>query len=164
MGDRFGSVIVRPFVSEDAEAVVTMMKELAAFHDDVALATVSDVVRFASGADRISKILLAALYGEICGFAATYNWMNYVHGFPVCNIDLFFVKESRRRHGIGRALLKRIVCDARSSACQRVTVGAEDGNVSANAFYQKMGFALRSPASKRYALSGEALDRLTDDT
>ena len=105
-----------------------MMKELAAFHDDGALATVSDVVRFASGADRISTILLASLDGELSGFSATYDWMNYIHGFPVCNIDLFFVKESTRRRGVGRALLKQIACDARSSACRRITVGVEGEN------------------------------------
>ena len=154
------NVVIRKFVSEDAEAVVMMIKELAAFHDDEAAATAADVVRFASGSDRISEILVASLDDEICGFSATYDWMNFVHGFPVRNIDLFFVREGVRGRGVGHALLKQIACDAKSLACQRITVGAEPDNEGANAFYQRMGFELRRPASNRYALSGVALDRL----
>ncbi len=160
MDKRSTSIVVRPFGSEDAGAVVTMMKELAAFHHDEASATASDVVRFAYGVDRISSILVASLGAELCGFSATYDWMNYVHGFPVRNIDLFFVRESARGRGVGRALLKQIACEAKSSACQRITVGAEPDNEDANAFYQEMGFELRRPASNRYALSGAAFDQL----
>lgn len=143
------------------EAIVGMMQELAAFHDDEALATAADVVRYASSHDRMSMILVAFFDGIPCGFSATYDWMNYVHGFPVRNIDLFFVRERVRGHGVGRALLKAVACEAKSSACQRITVGAEQDNEGANAFYQKMGFELRRPASNRYALSGAALDQLT---
>ena len=39
------SVIVRPFELADAEIVLDMMHELAAFHDDKASATVADVAR-----------------------------------------------------------------------------------------------------------------------
>ncbi len=155
------SIIVKPFVPENAEAVIAMMKELAAFHDDEALATVSDITRFASGANRISRIDVASLCGELCGFSATYDWMNFIHGFPVRNIDLFFAKESKRGRGVGRALLEEIAREARSSGCQRITVGAEQDNEGANAFYRRMGFELRRPASNRYALSGVAFARLT---
>lgn len=160
MEHRSRSITVRPFEPADAEAVAAMMQELAALHDDEALATAADVCRYTSGHDRMSTILVASLDGVLCGFSATYDWMNYVHGFPVRNIDLFFVRENARGCGVGRALLKTIARDARLSACRRVTVGAEPDNEGANAFYHRMGFDLRRPAANCYAVSGAALDRL----
>lgn len=161
MNEQSSRIIVRPLALENVETVVTMMKELAAFHDDEGAATAADILRFAFGKDRISKILVASLDGELCGFSASYDWMNYVQGFPVHHIDLFFVREGARGHGVGRALLKGIVVEAQFSACKRITVGAQPDNEGANTFYQKMGFELRRSASSRYALSGVALDRLT---
>ena len=96
----------------------------------------------------------------LCGFSATYDWMNFVHGFPVRNIDLFFVREGARGRGVGRALLKMIALTATLSSCQRLTVGAEPDNEGANAFYRRMGFDLRRPAANRYAVAGIALQQL----
>ena len=160
MEHRSPSIAVRPFAPADAEAVAAMMRKLAALHDDKALATAAEVSRYASGHDRLSTILVASLDSVLCGFSSTYDWMNYVHGFPVRNIDLFFVRENARGCGVGRALLKAIARDARLSACRRVTVGAEPDNEAANAFYHRMGFDLRRPTANRYAVSGAALDRL----
>jgi hypothetical protein len=58
-----------------------MMQELAIFHDDEALATTEDVARYALGQDRISTILVASLDSVLCGFSATYDRMNFIHGF-----------------------------------------------------------------------------------
>ena len=154
-------VVVRRFEPADAEAVAAMMKDLAAFHGEEASATASDVTLHASGPDRISDVWVAFLDGKQCAFAATYDWMNYVSGFPVRTIDLFFVRESIRGHGVGRALLRSLACDAKISGCKRMTVGAEADNEGANAFYRKMGFELRRPDSIRYVVFGGSLDRLS---
>ena len=137
-----------------------MMQELAIFHDDEALATTEDVARYALGQDRISTILVASLDSVLCGFSATYDRMNFIHGFPVRNMDLFFVREDARGHGVGRALLKTIARTAGLSACRRLNVGAEPDKEGANAFYKRMGFNLRRPAANRYVVSGIALDQL----
>lgn len=160
MDQRLCRLIVRPFELADAEAVVVMMRDLAILHDDVASVTATDIARYTSGRDQISTVIVALLDDIVSGFSATYDWMNYIQGFPVRNIDLLFVRESARGRGVGRALLSAIARDAKRSGCQRMTVGAEPDNEGANAFYRRMAFDLRHPAANRYAISGCALDQL----
>ena len=135
MEKRSRVITTRPLVATDAEIVVTMMSELAGFHNDQALASASDVVRFSSGRDQISKIFIAIMDGTPCGFSATYDWINYVRGFPVRNLHLFFIRAHARGNGVGRALFTEIAREAKSSYCQRITVGAQSDNEGANAFY-----------------------------
>lgn len=156
-----GEVLVRRFEPTEADAVVAMMRDLAAFHGDEAAASASDLVRYGFGPDRVSTVWLALRDGEPCGFAVTYDWMNYVGGFPVRNIDLLFVRAGARRGGVGRALLAALGRDAGASGCRRVTVGAEADNAEANSFYRGAGFEPRPLTANRYVLSGEALDRST---
>lgn len=153
-------IAVRPFRTKDAEAVAAMMGELAAFHGEEAAATAVDVLRHASGIGRISTLWVASRHGEPLGFAATYDWMNYVGGFPVRHIDLLFVREGARRCGVGRALIAALARDAASSGCRRITVGAEPDNEGANGFYRGMGFEVHRPAACRYRVSDDVFDLL----
>ena len=153
-------VVVRGFEPADAETVAAMIRDLAAFHGDEAAAAAPDLLRYGLGVHRLSTVWVALLGGLPCGFAATYDWMNYVGGFPVRNIDLFFVRDGVRRRGVGRALLGAIARDAEASTCRRMTVGAEADNPGANAFYRRVGFVLRDVRANRYVVSGDALARL----
>jgi ribosomal protein S18 acetylase RimI-like enzyme len=52
----------------------------------------------------------------------------------------FFVRPDVRRQGIGRALLDRVVDDARQAGAHRVSLQTETGNVRAIELYAKNGF------------------------
>ena len=146
--------------SADADVIARMIKELAAFHDDVSTVGAADVLTYGLGVGRLATVWLALSGHDPAGFAVAYDWMNFVRGSPVRHIDLLFVDDRFRRRGIGSALIRRIVRDAKVSNCDRVSVGAADDNPTANAFYVKLGFEPRDDSARQYRVAGASLDRM----
>jgi len=151
---------IRKMKRSDAESVAKMMKALAAYHGDESKAGARDFLSYGLGSAKLATIWMAASGAPPAGFAVTYDWMNFVRVYPIRHVDLLFVQESIRRMGVGSALIKRIVSDAKSSGVQRVTVGADKENEAASSFYQRMGFELRDDPSIQYQLVCANFDRL----
>ena len=144
----------------DAESVAEMMRALAAYHGDVSKADALEFLTRGLGSGRLATIWLAAYDAAPAGFAATYDWMNFVRVHPVRHVDLLFVQEPFRRMGVGSALIKKIVSDAESSGIQRVTVGTAKENQAANGLYRHLGFEPRDDASVQYRMDHSKFDRL----
>lgn len=55
-----------------------------------------------------------------------------------CFVDLLFVDEDRRRHGLGRAVMAALEQEARDRGCRQIVLATHD--FQAPAFYAKLGF------------------------
>ncbi len=62
----------------------------------------------------------------------------------VCFIDCIAVDESKRRSGVGTALFGHIKAFARDNNCDAVQLGVNADNLTARAFYERMGLAPRT--------------------
>lgn len=155
------TVTVRHMRRGDADTICKMMASLAAHHGDLSKTRAADFVIYGVGAGRMATIWFALMGRNPAGFAITYDWIDFVRGHRVRNIDALFVEEHYRKRGVGSALIGKIVTDAKMLACQRVTVGAAKDNLAANSFYQNLGFTPRNQESfMRYQVTGAEFHRL----
>jgi ribosomal protein S18 acetylase RimI-like enzyme len=154
------TIEARSMRATDAQAVCRMIRALGAFHGDKIKINLRELTVIATGPKKISDILVAFSNKRPVGFAATYDWMNFVRGTKVRHIDLIFVSSKYRGFGIGSLLIKAIAKSAAKAGCMRVTVGAIEDNEQANALYKRLGFEKREDRSTRYFLAGSALEQL----
>ena len=57
--------------------------------------------------------------------------------------EVVAISTTRRRHGVGRALMERCFDEARAGGCHRVWLVTTDDNVGAIAFYEALGLEKR---------------------
>ena len=57
-------------------------------------------------------------------------------------LEIVAVSTSRRRRGVGRALMEQCVVEARERRCRRVWLVTTNNNIAAIAFYQRFGMDL----------------------
>ena len=91
-------------------------------------------------AGREAEFLLAEDGGEpvgVCQLRYRYGvWM----GAPDCCIEDLFVRESERGAGIGRALARAAIANARARGCRRIELDVNESNTAALALYEDLGF------------------------
>ena len=71
------------------------------------------------------------------------------------DFEVVAISTSRRRQGVGRALMEECVAQARRRGCRRVWLMTTNNNISAIAFYQRFGMDLC--ALHRYAVRASRL-------
>lgn len=81
-----------------------------------------------------ARMLVAVLDGEHVGFSCTWHVVDEAHLLRIA------VRPAARRAGIGRALLSRVIADARAAGCVHVDLEVARGNAAALAFYRVAGF------------------------
>ena len=64
--------------------------------------------------------------------------------------EVVAISTSEPRRGVGRALMERCFAEARDTGCRRVWLVTTNNNITAIAFYQRLGMDLR--ALHRHAL------------
>ena len=57
------------------------------------------------------------------------------------------VAPCRRRHGVGRSLMKRLEDELRKRGCRKVNLQVRGGNEPVRAFYEQMGFSVEDRVS-----------------
>jgi ribosomal-protein-alanine acetyltransferase len=89
-------------------------------------------------ADELSRphahALVAMASAEVLGFACTWHVVGEAHLLRIA------VRPAVQRAGIGRALLARVIADARAAGCAHVDLEVARGNAAAVAFYRAVGF------------------------
>ncbi len=133
------SLTIREATAADAAAVMTLVRELAEF-ERLSHEVVGDeaMMREALSAGH-SAALLAEEDGQPIGLALYFhNFSTFLARRGIYLEDLY-VKPAFRKHGVGRALLRRLARLAVERGCGRFEWAVLDWNVDALRFYESLG-------------------------
>ena len=92
------------------------------------------------------KTIVVVTENEVAGMAGLHNGIFYEKNGRYLRIIAFVVKQSIRNRGIGKALLN--ACEEwaveQGLTCVVLTSGNRENRKDAHAFYQKMGYEIKS--------------------
>lgn len=130
---------IRPAVSEERAALEDLQRRasLALGEYNEQLEAHPDAVQLPAGRVARGDVLVAERDGQIAGFAA----------LDGAELDGLFVEPRLWRSGVGTALIEAAVHEMRRRGLSLVTVVA---NPSAQAFYEKCGFAVEGEEQTRF--------------
>lgn len=162
------NVVIRPAVADDAETLLVLIKELAAYEreEHAVKATAEDLRRDGFGERPTFEALIAEVEGQVAGFALMFPNYSTWEGRAGLYLEDLYVRDWARRHGVGRCLLGAVAALAVARGCARVDLNVLDWN-PARGFYQKMGlghlkswlpYRLHGPGLMRLAAEGNARD------
>jgi len=152
---------IRPARPEDAESIVAMIRELAAYEklEEHAKAT-PDVLRtHLFGSRPAAEALIAELDGQTVGFCLFFSTFSTFRGQPGFYIEDIYVREPQRNQGIGKALLATVARLAVQRGYGRVEWSVLNWNAPSIGFYQSLG-AIPQDEWTMYRLHEEPLARL----
>lgn len=133
-------MIIRKGNPEDMEAVLGLIKELAAFENepDAVLITVEDLIRDGFGTVPLFHVFVAEVENQIVGIALYYYRYSTWKGKTIHLEDLV-VKDKMRGTGLGYALYSEIIKQGKKDKVRRVEWNVLDWNTPAIEFYEKSG-------------------------
>jgi GNAT superfamily N-acetyltransferase len=146
-------MIVRDYGSDDREALIEQFQALNRHENAI---TGDRRVDWQGGIDSLDAALSRVKDTEGRALVAERDGQVVGHAFVVvedaaefvreelrahAHISEFFVRESARRCGVGRALLAEVERFAAARELKRLTVSALKGNLTALAAYHRFGFA-----------------------
>jgi streptothricin acetyltransferase len=94
-----------------------------------------DITSFLDNPEKV--IFIAYVDGKLAGQIDVVKWWN-----EYAYVNAFAVKAEYRKHGIGRALLERVIVWAREHQFPGVMLETQNNNAPACALYKKCGFEL----------------------
>lgn len=144
---------IRRAIIDDIDRLLALLSQVFEVHAELR----PDL--FVSGTTKYSREDLKEMLKDENNpiYVATIN--DYVVGYAMCEIriptsnmypnkifhlDDLCVDEKYRHQGIGEALYKMVVNEAKEQDCYEVTLNAWPGNEAAIKFYEKMGMKTRS--------------------
>jgi len=101
--------------------------------------------------EELGLFLVACDSGEIVGLAALAFAWTLEHSGKSVWLDELYVVPERRGQGIGRALLARVIVEARALGCKAIDLEVEEAHRRAERLYEREGF--RRLARTRWARS-----------
>jgi ribosomal-protein-alanine N-acetyltransferase len=106
-------------------------------------------------ADPDTNVIVAGLAGEVRAFGVMY------HADDDAHLLLFAVQRSRRRQGVGSALLRWLEQAAQAAGASRIRVEARLDNAAARSFYNEHGYHESGLAPRMYSgsLDGVRLEK-----
>ena len=123
-----GNIVVRPMRPADMDGVMAVEHDSfltpwsrAAFEEELAQ-------------NRLARYIVAEENGIIVGYAGTWLVINEAH---VTNVA---VSGQRRREGIGRLLMTKLMELSRESGMESMTLEVRVSNTAARSLYQELGF------------------------
>ncbi|APX11031.1 GNAT family N-acetyltransferase [Tateyamaria omphalii] len=143
---------IRKMTEADVPQVVTMIKGLAACHDDVPNIGADILARDALGERPWMTVLVADGGSQLVGYAALLPMAQLQFGVRGMDMHHLFVARDARGNGVGAALLQGCRDECRSQVCGFMTVGTHPDNHKAMRFYERSGFLRRSGSGPRFSL------------
>jgi ribosomal protein S18 acetylase RimI-like enzyme len=136
-------VDVRRAGPDDAGAVLTMVREIAAHEGDVT-DVVSDLDTWTAMLARPDVVVLLAVRdGRPVGYVSAVRRLHLWLGTDILVLDDLYVREDSRDAGVGRLLLARLAVVAEPEQLLIRWEMRED-NVAAQRFYRRLGASLRT--------------------
>lgn len=154
--------LIRPATIHDVPLLHTMIRELAEFEDELDYVTIreEDLARDGFGSNAKFRALIAEWDGAAAGYALIFDFHTTWTGAGLFLEDLF-VRESFRRHGIGRALLAGVARIAVDEQRYGIHWEVLNWNKKAIGLYAALGGQFRDQW-RPVPLTGDALKRLAE--
>jgi GNAT superfamily N-acetyltransferase len=152
---------IRPAAPADAQAIVGLIQELAAFEKLSHLVVVTPDLLSAQlfGKKPAAEALVAEIDGSVVAFALFFTNFSTFLGRPGLYLEDLYVQPAHRGSGLGKALLQRLGALAVERGCGRFEWSVLDWNENAIRFYEKMG-ATVMPDWRICRVTGDALAAL----
>ena len=122
------SITVRPMVMTDVDGV------MAVEHDSFLTPWSRSAFEEELAQNRLARYIVAVENGEIVGYAGTWLVINEAH---VTNVA---ISDQRRREGIGRLLMQKLMELARDNDMESMTLEVRVSNAAARHLYEQLGF------------------------
>ncbi|MEV0321628.1 GNAT family N-acetyltransferase [Streptomyces sp. NPDC050658] len=138
-----GEVRIRRAGPEDAETVLTLVREIAA-HQNQSEHVTTTAARWRTALARPDvTVLLAERDGAPLGYVSALRRPHLWGGSDVLALDDLYVRPDSRDAGIGRTLMTAL---SRTAAPERLTItwGVQPDNEAALRFYDRLGATLRT--------------------
>ncbi|MFI6927077.1 GNAT family N-acetyltransferase [Nonomuraea spiralis] len=154
--------MIRPATPDDVPAIVSMIRELAAYENAAHEVRVTEeMLRDSLFGERPAAFAhMAEQDGAAVGFTVwflTYSTWRGVHGIYMEDL---YVRPAHRGGGHGRALMAELARICAERGYQRLEWSVLDWNEPSIAFYDKLG-AVRQDEWLKYRLTDEPLERLS---
>jgi GNAT superfamily N-acetyltransferase len=135
------NVAIRPCRPDDAETLVELVRELAAYEhlEASARATPGDFRTHLFGPRPCAEAILAEVDGVPVGFALFFPTFSTFRGQPGLYLEDVFVRPEHRGRGIGKSLLASVARRAVARGCGRLEWAVLDWNAPAIGFYRALG-------------------------
>lgn len=135
------TVMIRQARTEDSAALVALLAQLFAIETDFAI----DPAVQARGLDLLrgrpdAVILVAEAEGRVVGMCTVQLTASTARGGLSAGIEDVVVDETVRGRGVGRALLAAAEAWARGRGAVRIALLADETNLPALDFYDRLGF------------------------
>jgi len=157
-----GEFIIRDAREDDCEGIVSLIYELAVYeHLEKNFAATAENLRHSLFTERVARSAVAELQGELVGYAVYFrNFSTFLCRGGMYLEDLY-VKQSRRKMGIGFALLSYVAKRAEELNCGRPEWCCLDWNKPSIEFYRSIG-AQPLEDFTIYRLTGERITKLAE--
>jgi GNAT superfamily N-acetyltransferase len=152
---------VRNAERRDVAVIASLIRQLSRYEklEHEVTMNESKLERALFGERPYAETILAEEDGEPVGFALFFHNFSTFLAQPGLYLEDLYVLESRRRAGIGKALLTRLAEIAVERNCGRMEWAVLDWNMDAIGFYERLGAKPNSDWTV-YRLAGEPLRRL----
>ena len=127
-----------------------LIQELSAFHGDKAEVTLEQLQDIFFGPKPQGIAFLARQEGETIGYAGVLETVTVHSGIARFDIHHLHVIETKRGHGVGRALIDAAKTYATKRGARGLTIGTDPRNATAQATYRKMGLEEVAGAGPRF--------------
>lgn len=128
-------IAIRTWDQREREAVQALLRLLS---QDAEVTNDDAPTYVAVRAERVVGMVTLCVFGTLTG--------------PKAYLDHLVVAPEWRRRGIGRALVRHAIEQARASGASRIDLTANDQKQGGRALYQSLGFRLRDTSSFRLPL------------
>jgi GNAT superfamily N-acetyltransferase len=149
---------LRPAAASDVNAIVGLIRELAEFEKlaHLVVITPASLNTHLFGPKPVVEAVVAEAGGSVVGFALFFTNFSTFLGKPGLYLEDLYVQPMHRGTGLGKALLQHLGALAVARDYGRFEWSVLDWNVSAIAFYEKMG-ATVMPDWRICRVTGDAL-------
>ena len=152
---------VRPARPEDAEDIARMARGLSLSDGGrPSKFTADNVLRDGFGDKPAFAAMIAEFDGEVAGYAVYYPGYDTDSATAGVYLADLYVREDRRRLGIGRALIGTVAADCRATGARWMFWSVLKRNRGGRRFYRKIAPELKDVVV--CAAFGSAFDRLVD--
>src|SRR5512135_1949945 len=114
--------MIRPCQPDDAETLVSLIRELAVYEklEHLTRATPNALRTHLFGPRPAAEAILAEVDGEPVGFALFFATFSTFQGQPGLYLEDIFVRPNHRGRGLGKALLATVALIAVERGCGRL--------------------------------------------